>query len=151
MIAEFKSEDSKMAGGYYNADLEYKVWLEQNLAREQGIGLDEGRVPAIQYVSFDETGRAIGFLHLRLRLNENLFFHGGHIGYSIRPSERRKGYAKEQLRQGLNEARQKNISNVLVTCDEANEGSRKTILSQGGRYDNTVEGTERYWIEVQDE
>ncbi len=65
------------------------------MQKEMGINLPENRVPSIQFVSFDDVGRALGFLNLRLRLNEGLQNYAGHIGYSIRPSERGKGYAKE--------------------------------------------------------
>ncbi|MDO4432835.1 MAG: GNAT family N-acetyltransferase, partial [Aerococcaceae bacterium] len=93
-------------------------------------------------------GRALGFLHLRLRLNDFLLEKGGHIGYSIRPSERGKGYAKEQLRLGLLECPQKNIQRVLITCSETNPASRATILANGGVLEDVRQGTERYWVEV---
>ncbi len=95
-------------------------------------------------------GRALGFLHLRLRLNENLLKQGGHIGYSIRPTERRKGYAKEQLRLGLLEAKKKNITKALVTCHDDNEGSRKVILANGGQLEDVLDAVERYWISLED-
>ncbi|WP_153046261.1 GNAT family N-acetyltransferase, partial [Streptococcus suis] len=94
-------------------------------SNEMGLDLPNGYVPAIQYVSFDQTGKALGFLHLRLRLNDFLLQKGGHIGYSIRPTERGKGYAKEQLRLGLQEAASKNITKVLVTCSTDNQASRR--------------------------
>ena len=109
--------------------------------------MPEGFVPYIQYVSFDERGQAVGFLNLRLRLNDFLLNKGGHIGYSIRPSQRGKGFAKKQLHQGLQEAISKNISRILVTCSQENEASRRTILASGGVLEDIREGTERYWIE----
>ena len=119
------------------------------MQKEMGINLPENRVPSIQFVSFDAVGRALGFLNLRLRLNEGLLNYAGHIGYSIRPSERGKGYAKESLRQGLQVAKEKNIKRALVTCSTENPASRAVILANGGAYEDVRNGTERYWIELE--
>ena len=119
------------------------------MQKEMGINLPENRVPSIQFVLFDKSGHALGFLNLRLRLNEGLLNHAGHIGYSIRPSERGKGYAKEALRQGLEVAKEKNIKRALVTCSRENSASRAVILANGGVYEDVRNGTERYWIELE--
>ena len=116
-----------------------------------GINLPENRVPSIQFVSLMMYGRALGFLNLRLRLNEGLLNYAGHIGYSIRPSERVKGYAKETLRQGLQVAKEKNIKRTLVTCSVNNPASRAVILANGGLLEDVRNGVERYWIEVANE
>ncbi|HEM3654857.1 GNAT family N-acetyltransferase [Streptococcus suis] len=147
MIAEFKRAESDMDGGFYQMGEEYENWLEKLQLAEAGLDLPEGFVPYIQYVSFDERGQAVGFLNLRLRLNDFLLNKGGHIGYSIRPSQRGKGFSKKQLHQGLQEAISKNISRILVTCSPENEASRRTILACGGVLEDIREGTERYWIE----
>ena len=108
MMAEFEREQSAHDGGFWNPDnFVYEEWLEENLQAEAGLNIPENWVPAIQLVSFDEAGQALGFLNLRLRLNDYLLEKGGHIGYSIRPSERGKGYAKESLRQGLQIAKKR--------------------------------------------
>lgn len=151
MIAEFEREGSAMDGGFYQAGEDFDSWIENLGLAEAGLGLPQGFVPYIQYVSFDESGQAIGFLNLRLRLNDFLLNKGGHIGYSIRPSQRQKGFAKEQLELGLQEARLKNISKVLVTCSEENVASRRTIMAKGGILEDIREGVERYWIDVEGE
>lgn len=146
MIAEFEREESATDGGNLFANFDFESWLQQGQDWEMGLNLPEGFVPSIQYVSFDDAGQAVGFLSLRLRLNDFLLNKGGHIGYSIRPSERGKGYAKEQLRLGLQEAASKNITKVLVTCSTNNQASRRTIVACGGSLEDTREGVERYWI-----
>ena len=78
----------------------------------------------------------------------NYLWRGGHIGYSIRPSQRRKGLAKLQLELGLAEARKQGLGRVLITCDEDNRASRRTILSAGGVYENTIDRSQRYWIDL---
>lgn len=149
MMAEFEAHQEAHDGGFWNADqFIYEDWLESNKLMEVGLGLTDGWVPAIQLVSFDTNGRALGFLNLRLRLNNYLLNKGGHIGYSIRPSEQGKGYAKEQLRQGLKVAKSKNIKRVLVTCDCDNATSRAVILANGGALEDIRGGKERYWIDV---
>ena len=150
MMAEFEETQSAHAGGFWDAEnFDYEEWLETNHNKEMGIGLLENRVPSIQFVSFDDVGPALGFLNLRLRLNEGLLNYAGHIGYSIRPSERGKGYAKESLRQGLQVAKEKNIKRALVTCSTENPASRAVIIANGGQFEDVRNETERYWIDLE--
>ena len=150
MMAEFEREQSAHDGGFWNPDnFVYEEWLEENIQAEAGLNIPENWVPAIQLVSFDEAGYALGFLNLRLRLNDYLLEKGGHIGYSIRPSERGKGYAKEALRQGLQVAKEKNIHRALVTCSIKNPASRAVILANGGQLEDIRHETERYWIDLE--
>lgn len=150
MIEEFEEAQSAHNGGFWDIEnFSYEDWLETSQNKEMGIGLRENRVPSIQFVSFDDVGRALGFLNLRLRLNEGLLNHAGHIGYSIRPSERGKGYAKESLRQGLQFGKEKNIKKALVTCSTENPASRAVIVANGGLFEDVRNGVERYWIDLE--
>ena len=150
MIEEFEETQSTHNGGFWDIEnFSYEDWLETGRNKEMGIGLLENRVPSIQFVLFDKSGHALGFLNLRLRLNEGLLNHAGHIGYSIRPSERGKGYAKESLRQGLQIAKEKNIHRVLLTCSIKNPASQAVILANGGQLEDIRHETERYWIDLE--
>ena len=150
MMSEFEQSQSAHDGGFWDTgNFVYEDWLETNMQKEMGINLPENRVPSIQLVLFDKSGHALGFLNLRLRLHEGLLNHAGHIGYSIRPSERGRGYAKESLRQGLQVAKEKNIKRALVTCSTENPASRAVILANGGELEDVRNGTERYWIELE--
>ena len=149
MMAEFEQTQSAHDGGFWDAEnFVYEEWLKNNQDHEMGINLPEGWVPDIQLVAFSIDGQAVGFLNIRLCLNDFLLEEGGHIGYSIRPSKRGKGYAKEALRQGLQVAKGKNIKKALVTCSTENPASRAVILANGGELEDVRNGTERYWIDV---
>lgn len=149
MMAEFEATQSAHDGGFWDAEnFDYEEWLERNRDMEMGLGIPDGWVPAVQLVAFARDGQAVGFLNLRLRLSDYLLEVGGHIGYSIRPSARGQGLAKEQLRQGLQVAKSKNIKRALVTCDSDNAASRAVILTNGGALEDVRGGKERYWIDL---
>ena len=128
-------------------------WLAHVRSYEDPDKLPEGRVLATQYMLVRESdGKLLGMLQLRHYLNEYLRLYAGHIGYSVRPSERRKGYAKSMLAMALPEARALGLERVMISCVVGNEGSRRTILANGGVFDSTIwdeedgEMLERYWI-----
>ena len=152
MIAEFDAAKSYMHGGMGSAwkrAKDYEDCLKIVEQQEDAANLPVGWVPAIKFLSFDETGLPLGFLALRLSLNDKLFVEGGHIGYSIRPSQRGKGYAKESLRQGLQVAKEKNIKKALVTCSAENPASRAVIVANDGAFEGVRNGVERYWIDLE--
>jgi len=112
----------------------------------------EGFVPASLYFLVDENKRIYGALHIRHELNDFLLNYGGHIGYGIRPCERKKGYATKMLSLALPIAKKLGIKKALVTCDKENIASSKTIINNGGLLENEVidggEVTQRYWINI---
>ncbi|MEU9960460.1 GNAT family N-acetyltransferase [Streptomyces sp. NPDC050982] len=71
---------------------------------------------------------------------------GGHIGYGVRPTARRQGYATAMLRDVLPHARDLGLDRVLVTCDTTNVGSRKVIEANGGEFEDERGGKLRFWI-----
>ncbi|MDD3336588.1 MAG: GNAT family N-acetyltransferase [Eubacteriales bacterium] len=127
----------------------FEGWLSSNIANRREETVAPGLVPASTYLAYAGE-RLVGMIDLRHRLNEHLLNFGGHIGYSVRKSERRKGYATEMLRLVLPYAWQLGLDRVLITCNQQNEGSRRTILQNGGVLENEVpraDGiTQRYWI-----
>ena len=127
-------------------------WLEylNKLENEStGTNLEEGRVPATFLIA-EVNGNLVGRTSIRHELNSHLFNFGGHIGYGVRPDFRRRGFAKEILRQSLSFIYKIGVKEVLLTCDEDNLGSRNVIESQGGVLENSVEYKSgfirRYWI-----
>ena len=96
----------------------------------------------------------VGVSNLRLELNDNLRKDGGHIGYGIRPSARRRGLATLILKETLRKARERGITRALVTAEKGNIGSIKTILKNGGVFDSEEllpgyhDVMQRFWIPV---
>ena len=114
--------------------------------------LPSGALGVNTYLAIDETNKLVGMIDIRHKLNEYLLNYGGHIGYSVRKSERRKGYATEMLKLALEKCKELNIKRVLITCDKNNIASACTILKNGGEFENEIidghEVTQRYWINL---
>ncbi len=114
----------------------------------------ESQVPSHTYMAIrKDDNELVGIIDLRHHINHPILgTWGGHSGYSVRPSERGKGYAKEMLCLNLINAKQFGIDRLLVTCNTENIASKKTIISNGGIYESTIdvedEKIERYWITV---
>ena len=105
----------------------------------------EGYVPATELWWVDgET--FLGRITIRHRLTPHLLEVGGHIGYDVRPSARRRGHATEMLRQTLVIAHRMGIDPALITCDVDNIGSRTVIERNGGVLEDERAGKLRFWV-----
>lgn len=154
-IQEFIDYNSNINGtggldGYVD---NYDEWLEKlDMYRHGQI---EGRVPAETFMLIRKyDNKLIGMINIRLDLNKYLLLHGGHIGYGIRPTERRKGYNSYQLYLALKFCDEQGLNKVLLTCDKNNLGSAKTIQNSCGILENEIESEgiiyQRYWIDVKE-
>lgn len=120
----------------------------------ENANLDKRYSTTTSYFVTDENGRLIGAASLRHYLTVDGYNTWGHIGYGVRPSERRKGYATCILKMALAEAKVKKIQRVLLGCHSTNIGSAKVIENCGGILENIVadpddinETIRRYWID----
>lgn len=112
----------------------------------------DGSVPSNTYIAVQvKDNRIVGIIDLRHHIEHPILeLWGGHIGYTVRPSERGKGIAKEMLRLNLQNCRDRNIKKVMITCSRDNSASEKVIVSNGGVFEKVVivdgEHIKRYWI-----
>ncbi len=121
--------------------------------RRRGRELSDRFVESTWLVA-EVDGESVGRTSIRHELNAYLAFHGGHIGYGVRPAFRRRGHATEILRQSLVIARSYGVDRALVTCDDDNIGSAAVIEACGGVLERVVPAAEsddgvafrRYWI-----
>ncbi|MEU6352879.1 GNAT family N-acetyltransferase [Streptomyces sp. NPDC047072] len=116
----------------------------EQAAEEEGYR-SAGFVPVSWYWYVDGD-HYIGRIQVRHRLTPHLRDYGGHIGYGVRPTARRRGHATAMLREALPHARALGLGRVLVTCDVVNIGSRKVIEANGGVLEDERGGKLRYWI-----
>jgi len=136
-------------------DDKISAWIQQCKDCEKAeTKTKEEWVTAEQFLLVHENElRVLGMFNFRHELNDFLEKIGGHIGYCVRPSERRKGYAKEMLFLGLEKCREYGLKSVLITCTDSNIGSRKTIEACGGVFEGHThidddEDARRYWVNL---
>ena len=136
-----------------------KMSVEEFIEYSKLLGNSEtcpqDKVPSDYYLMIrNEDNRLVGMIDLRHHIEHPILkVWGGHIGYSIRPSEQGKGYAKIMLKLDLEKAKELGLKKVLVTCGRDNQRSMKTIISCGGKYEDSVkvsnETIDRYWIDLE--
>lgn len=132
------------------------AWLQQIAQCSSRETCPSNWVVTTQFIYVrEEDGKMVGAVQVRHYFNEFLEKYAGHIGYSVCHSERRKGYATQMLRDVLPYCKEQlGLQRVLVCCLVTNEGSRRTILHNGGAYESTVHDPngdvdlERYWITI---
>jgi predicted acetyltransferase len=139
---------------YYEEGMSFARYLDVLKQQARGEQLPPGYVPSTFLFAFDGAS-IVGRVSIRHALNDFLLRLGGHIGYVVVPKFRRRGYATAILRQALQMAsRDLGLSRVLLTCDDDNVGSIRTIEKNGGVLENVVTGPDlltpkrRYWIDL---
>ena len=157
-IVECDAENEDQFAGCMSLDKSKSAeeWIRICELRKSEITCEEvgATVPSHTYLAVRKSDdKVVGVIDLRHHINHPILgTWGGHCGYSVRPSERGKGYAKEMLRLNIQNAYVMGMDKLLVTCDVRNEASEKTILANGGIYDKTIDVDDckmkRYWITV---
>jgi len=154
MVREFLQTDEEWFNNFPLALEDFAAFVHELEDEAQGIGLPPEIVPQETFWLLKASTHVVGEIRLRPHLTPPFEQHNGHIGYNIRPSERRKGYATCQLALILEEVRRRHIPLIMLTIDGDNPGSVRTIENNGGKLEwqrLSVEKGEMvscYWIEV---
>jgi len=151
----FKSEFLEMQepviyGSALFDQMEYEQWLTHNTNNRQENTVNTGWVPATTFFAVRKRDRKIvGMIDIRHNLEHDfLAQYGGHIGYSVRPGERKKGYATEILKMGIEYAKSLNIKKLMIACFSDNLPSIRTILKCGGVLSETKPYTDELFPEL---
>jgi len=155
LVEEFLDRDEELIPFPMSfANTDFPAFLQELEDCAIGIGVPEGFTPHETFWLVSAEGEVVAVSNLRLQLTENLKKDGGHIGYGVRPSARKRGYATILLAETLKKAQERDIFSVLVTCYKGNIASARTIIKNGGMLDSEelMEGhpdiMQRYWIKT---
>ncbi len=158
MMDEWNMEGSRIAPWplhlKYHKEEFFKEMIERVEEVDRGENLDGYASATTYWLYNDEDSKIIGASNLRHYLTEEGLKYWGHIGYGIRPSERKKGYATKLLKLTLEEAKKRDISKVLLGAYTGNIGSWKVMEKCGGVFEKIAIEEEtglpvkRYWIEI---
>lgn len=153
-VHESRMENPSATPGGFRENTNYEEWLLKINDESEGKNLGYERVPSTLYFLMNHD-RIIGSISIRHNIStEFLKKFGGHIGYNIRPSERRKGYATKMLYLALFKCMELGLTDIMVSCLKNNIGSAKTIENNHGVLTDEVfipsedEILKIYWINV---
>ncbi len=120
-------------GSLFDAIESHNAWLDHLKANSSPDTVQEGWVVSSTFFAVRPSdNQIVGMVDIRHTLNDFLRNYGGHIGYGVRPSERKNGYAAQILRLSLDYCRQLGMDRVMLACEKENTASRKTITKCGG-------------------
>ena len=146
---EFVLNNEIIPGAANMTSLSIPEWVQFTENTKYKESVIPGFVTAHTFFALDND-KIVGIINARHELNDYLLNFGGHIGYSVRKSERRKGYGKKMLNYISEFLFSLGVEKVLITCDKQNIASKRTIESCGGILENEVIDesriTLRYWI-----
>ncbi len=153
---EFHPEEDMGGTGNLRDCETAREWVDFVEAMHRKETCPPGLVDSDIYIGVRRRDRKIvGMIEFRHHIEHPVLgLWGGHIGYCVRPCERKKGYGKQMLQKVLNKCRKAGLSQVMITCDEGNTASERTILSGGGVYEKTVWSDQlstymkRFWIKL---
>ncbi len=158
MMTEWNKSGTQIAPWFLDKpfeNLEDFAGFIQMLDNCENANLDKNYSSTSSYFVIDENDKLIGATSLRHYLTVEGYNTWGHIGYGVRPSERRKGYAAQMLKIMLDEAKTMKMHKVLISCHTSNIGSVKVIESCGGKLENIVDDPNetgktinRYWFKI---
>jgi predicted acetyltransferase len=125
---------------------DYKQWLIESDNMANGIGLEEWMVPQYTYWLYID-GNPVGIGKLRIRLTDKLREDGGHCGYGIAPSQRKKGYGALLVKMMVKEAAILGLDNILLTIENDNVASIKVAVCNGGVIEKVTDDKHYIWID----
>ena len=134
--------------------LSFNDWIDDLEKNKYEKNLPESYSPHTLYLAINDNNKIVGAIGIRWKQVPVLMVFGGLIGYSVRPSQRGKGYASEMLKLALDKFKNTNIENILITCKDFNIASKKVIEKNGGIFENTYSNDDdgytylRYWIKI---
>lgn len=132
----FMEHDPNIIGCGRLAEIEVAAWIKECEEMQQGKNLPEDYVPATQFIAIRESdNKLIGVIQIRHKLNPPWDKIGGHVGYSVVPTEWNKGYGTEILRLSLDECHRLGMSKIYLTCLKSNTSSAKVIENNGGIFE----------------
>jgi predicted acetyltransferase len=155
MLDDFDAYDPSNITFYAAARVEFGAYVRSLLDEEIGLNLKNGYVPCTHRWLLEASGEVVGVTRLRHNIGTPfLAQYGGHIGYDVAPSKRRRGYGHLALAVALHEAQKIGLQRVLLYTGEDNAASRATIEAAGGILEQVAysdfwrEQLCKYWVQV---
>jgi predicted acetyltransferase len=153
-VSEFEKHDPHWTFAFHFEEAgDFQEYVKRMEGWSKGVGVPDGFVPNAFFVAVVDR-IVVGRLSLRHYLCEKIELIGGHIGYGVVPSYRRRGYATEMLRQAIPFCRSLGIERALITCDDSNVASQRVVEACGGVLETILRCPEtgvpkrRYWLSI---
>ncbi len=154
MLDDYAANDPAPGEQFSAGRLDFGAYVAKLRDEERGVGLPDGYVPCSHRWLIDR-GEIAGVVRVRHSIAHPLLSQeGGHIGYDIPPSCRRRGNGLAALVVGLDHASELRLTRVLLCAAASNTPSRAIIERCGGRLESEHYSRRlgcavcRYWIDV---
>ena len=146
------AEGSHISGSAHLHKYDFDAWLKYCDDLRSG-NIKDDLSGAVQYIAIRTSdNKMVGMMQIRHTLTPFLEKYGGHVGYSVAPDERGKGYATAMVKLAMTDCKKHGITDVLISCRKSNIASRRVIEKCGGRFANEVEYEDviltRYWVKL---